>query len=136
MSARTLAIRSSALTVAFLLNIALILFGWRRSKDLKQALDAYEAAERLAQRNANTDPGTGLANRRELMRSIVDMLDAKTPGVLLLLDLDHFKRVNDLHGHTAGDRVLKPWPKRSRKALRRAPAAPAPAATNSRCSLR
>ena len=68
---------SSALTVAFLLNIALILFGWRRSKDLKQALDAYESAERLAQRNANTDPGTGLANRRELMRSIVDMLDAK-----------------------------------------------------------
>ena len=98
---------SSALTVAFLLNIALILFGWRRSKDLKQALDAYESAERLAQRNANTDPGTGLANRRELMRSIVDLLDAKSDAVLLLLDLDHFKRVNDLHGHTAGDRVLK-----------------------------
>jgi diguanylate cyclase (GGDEF)-like protein len=98
---------SSALSVAFLLNIALILFGWRRSKDLKQALDAYESAERLAQRNANTDPGTGLANRRELMRSIVDMLEAKSEAVLLLLDLDHFKRVNDLHGHTAGDRVLK-----------------------------
>ena len=98
---------SSALTVAFLLNIALILFGWRRSKDLKLALDAYESAERLAERNANTDPGTGLANRRELMRSIVDMLDAKTQAVLLLLDLDHFKRVNDIHGHTAGDRVLK-----------------------------
>ena len=98
---------SSALTVAFLLNIALILFGWRRSKDLKQALDAYEAAERLAQSNANTDPGTGLANRRELMRAIVEMLDNKTAGVLLLLDLDHFKRVNDLHGHAAGDRVLK-----------------------------
>src|SRR4051812_42915783 len=98
---------SGVLTVAFLLNIALILFGWRRSKDLKQALHAYEAAERLAQANANTDPGTGLANRRELMRAIVEMLDNKAPGVLLLLDLDHFKRVNDLHGHTAGDRVLK-----------------------------
>ena len=94
------------LHVAFLLNIAIILFGWRRSKDLKEALDAYEAAERLAQRNANTDPGTGLANRRELVRSLNDMLYAKTPGVLLLLDLDHFKRVNDLHGHAAGDRLL------------------------------
>jgi diguanylate cyclase (GGDEF)-like protein len=97
---------SNALQVAFLLNIAIILFGWRRSKDLKDALDAYEAAERLAQRNANTDPATGLANRRELMRSLEEMIDAKDAGILLLLDLDHFKRVNDLHGHAAGDRLL------------------------------
>jgi diguanylate cyclase (GGDEF)-like protein len=98
---------SSTLEVAFLLNIAIILFGWRRSKDLKEALEAYETAERLAQRNANTDPGTGLANRRELMRAMSEMLESKTPGVLLLLDLDHFKRVNDLYGHAAGDRLLR-----------------------------
>ena len=98
---------SEMLSVAFLLNIALILFGWRRSKDLKEALDAYETAERLARSNANTDPGTGLANRRELMRALVDLLEVRTQAVLLLLDLDHFKRVNDLHGHAAGDRVLK-----------------------------
>ena len=97
---------ASTLKVAFLLNIAIILFGWRRSKDLKDALDAYEAAERLAQSNANTDPATGLANRRELMRSIADALDAKAGGVFLVLDLDHFKRINDLHGHLAGDKVL------------------------------
>src|SRR3954467_11478511 len=94
---------ASTLKVAFLLNIAIILFGWRRSKDLKEALDAYEESERVARRNANTDPATGLANRRELMRSLGDALEAKAPGVLLLLDLDHFKRVNDLHGHLAGD---------------------------------
>src|SRR6185437_7529030 len=87
--------------------IAIILFGWRRSKDLKEALDAYEAAERLAQRNANTDPATGLANRRELMRSLDEALHGKSKGVLLLLDLDHFKRINDLHGHLAGDRLLR-----------------------------
>jgi diguanylate cyclase (GGDEF)-like protein len=98
---------AASLKLAFLLNIAIILFGWRRSKDLKEALDAYEAADRLARENANTDPGTGLANRRELMRALSEMLDAKTPGVLLLLDLDHFKHVNDLHGHAAGDRVLR-----------------------------
>jgi diguanylate cyclase (GGDEF)-like protein len=98
---------AASLKLAFLLNIAIILFGWRRSKDLKEALEAYEAADRLARDNANTDPGTGLANRRELMRALSEMLDAKTPGVLLLLDLDHFKHVNDLHGHAAGDRVLR-----------------------------
>jgi diguanylate cyclase (GGDEF)-like protein len=97
---------ASTLRIAFLLNIAIILFGWRRSKDLKEALDAYEAAERVAQRNANTDPGTGLANRRELMRALSEALDGGQDGVFLVLDLDHFKRLNDLHGHLAGDKVL------------------------------
>jgi diguanylate cyclase (GGDEF)-like protein len=101
-----LADSASTLKVAFLLNIAIILFGWRRSKDLKEALTAYEAAERLAQRNANTDPATGLANRRELTRSLSEALDSNSGGVFLVLDLDHFKRVNDLHGHLAGDKVL------------------------------
>jgi diguanylate cyclase (GGDEF)-like protein len=96
----------SALSVAFLLNIAIILFGWRRSKDLREALEAYEKAERLAQWNANTDPATGLANRRELMRALGTTLESRGSGVLLLLDLDHFKRVNDLHGHLAGDKLL------------------------------
>ena len=97
---------SSTLSVAFLLNIAIILFGWRRSKDLKEALDAFDAAARLADRNANTDPTTGLANRRELVRAIDAALVARA-GVFLVLDLDHFKRVNDLHGHLAGDKVLR-----------------------------
>ena len=96
----------STLKVAFLLNIAIILFGWRRSKDLKDALEAYDSAERLAQRNANTDPATGLANRRELMRSLAEALEQKARGTYLVLDLDHFKRVNDLYGHLAGDKVL------------------------------
>jgi diguanylate cyclase (GGDEF)-like protein len=97
----------SSLSIAFLLNIAIILFGWRRSKDLKEALDAYEAAERLAQRNANTDPVTGLSNRREFMQSLAEIVQSKQTGVLLSLDVDHFKRVNDLHGHLAGDELLR-----------------------------
>ncbi len=97
---------SHMLSVALLLNVAIILFGWRRSKDLKQALEAFELAEHVARTNANTDPTTGLANRRELMRALDEMLSNRTPGVLLVLDLDHFKRVNDLYGHGAGDRLL------------------------------
>jgi len=106
----------STLKVAFLLNIAIILFGWRRSRDLKEALEAYEAAENLAQRNANTDPATGLGNRRELMRSLDEALMSGEGGVFLVLDLDHFKRVNDLHGHLAGDRILRRVAEVSRKA--------------------
>lgn len=107
---------ASTLKVAFLLNIAIILFGWRRSKDLKEALEAYEAAERLAQQNANTDPATGLGNRRELMRALDVALENGAGGVFLVLDLDHFKRVNDLHGHLAGDKVLRRVAEVSKKA--------------------
>lgn len=52
---------------------------------------------------AGRDPLTGLNNRR----SLDALLDAARPGdALILLDLDHFKDVNDLHGHAAGDVVL------------------------------
>ncbi|MEO6255261.1 MAG: EAL domain-containing protein [Sphingomicrobium sp.] len=95
-----------SLKTAFLLNIAIILFGWFRSRDLRDALDAHERAERAAHRNANSDPTTGLANRRELLRSLADLRDSRRSGVLILLDLDHFKRVNDLHGHMTGDQLL------------------------------
>src|SRR5689334_7704760 len=71
---------NTSLTMAFLLNIAIILFGWRRAKDLQMALDAAESAEREAQRSASTYAATGLSNRRELLRSIRDALDDKKPG--------------------------------------------------------
>jgi diguanylate cyclase (GGDEF)-like protein len=95
------------LTVAFLLNIALILFAWRRSKDLQKALAANRIAEQSAHDSAYVDHVTGLANRRELMRVLGDPAIASEGSKLLLLDLDFFKKVNDVHGHVAGDEVLK-----------------------------
>jgi diguanylate cyclase (GGDEF)-like protein len=95
------------LKIAFLLNIAIILLGWGRAKDLRQAIDAWEAAERAAHLNANIDHATGLANRREFIRCLEEAIDRGTPGAVLIIDLDHFKRVNDLHGHAAGDDLLK-----------------------------
>jgi len=95
------------MSVAFLLNIAVILFAWRRSKDLKDALAANELAQRSAHDNAYIDHVTGLANRRELMRVLGDPDLAKVSSKLLLLDLDFFKKVNDLYGHVVGDEVLK-----------------------------
>jgi diguanylate cyclase (GGDEF)-like protein len=100
--------RQPALAVAFLLNIAIILFGWRRARDLNQTLSALKAAEQEALDNAYTDHTTGLGNRRALLRELEGL--ARGPnakGSLVLLDIDHFKKVNDLYGHSTGDELLK-----------------------------
>lgn len=51
---------------------------------------------------AHTDPLTGLANRR----AIEAQFDTHRPVAVALVDLDHFKRINDRHGHDVGDRVI------------------------------
>ena len=60
--------------------------------------------------SAERDPLTGLGNRRHLDRRCAELLPAAERGGLPLalaqIDVDHFKAVNDLHGHAAGDRVL------------------------------
>lgn len=60
---------------------------------------------------SSRDALTGLANRRQfemaLSREIDRVARAGEPVLLLVLDIDHFKRVNDAHGHAAGDLVLK-----------------------------
>jgi diguanylate cyclase len=60
---------------------------------------------------SSRDALTGLANRRSfelaLAREIDRVARAGEPALLLVLDIDHFKRVNDTHGHASGDLVLK-----------------------------
>lgn len=80
------------------------LFVTRSEAQRARALAAESAAE------AETDPLTGLGNRRHLERRCADLLPAAalghTPLTVALLDIDHFKQVNDSHGHAVGDRVL------------------------------
>ena len=60
---------------------------------------------------SSRDPLTGVANRRSfevaLAREIDRVARSGEPALLLLLDIDHFKRVNDTYGHGAGDLVIK-----------------------------
>ena len=60
---------------------------------------------------ALTDPLTGLLNRRSMEQRLREAAHgfqrSGRPFSLVMADVDHFKRVNDLHGHAAGDRVLR-----------------------------
>ena len=70
--------------------------------------ERYRREKRIA-RLAARDPLTALYNRRALeVRAprLLDNVSNAQPGALLLIDIDNFKLVNDLHGHAAGDRLL------------------------------
>ncbi|MCD2511300.1 GGDEF domain-containing protein [Comamonas endophytica] len=70
--------------------------------------ERHRREERIAQIAAR-DPLTALDNRRALYLRAPQLLEQASPaspGALLLIDIDHFKQVNDLHGHDAGDRLL------------------------------
>ena len=72
---------------------------------------ALRAAQQELQRLAHTDPLTGLYNRRLFMDRLVEEVQRvhRHDGCVsvVLFDLDHFKRVNDNHGHDCGDRMLQ-----------------------------
>ena len=93
---------------------------WQRSPVLSAALVGPLIAISLYQRSTHralramrlalTDPLTGLGNHRHfherLQRELVAAEEASMPLSLCLIDVDDFKRINDQHGHPAGDRVL------------------------------
>jgi diguanylate cyclase (GGDEF)-like protein len=76
-----------------------------------KALDHLLALNARIRHEARTDELTGLRNRRGLMESVEqawhDFRRYRTPAVLLLIDLNHFKLINDRHGHLMGDLCLR-----------------------------
>jgi len=81
------------------------------------------AYRRRLQHEASTDALTGLDNRREFEGGLAREIErARRLGVALtlgLIDIDHFKRINDTWGHDAGDRVLHEVAETMRRCLRR-----------------
>jgi two-component system cell cycle response regulator len=65
---------------------------------------------------------TGLHNRRYLERHLAilvhEAIEREKPLSVLVMDIDHFKTINDTHGHAAGDEVLKEFARRVQKAVR------------------
>ena len=84
--------------------------------------ELIRSRSRELESQANTDPLTGLFNLRFLQRQIAQMLDVQKrygqPFAVLLMDVDGLKRINDAHGHQAGDRVLMQVAMALRRAIR------------------
>jgi diguanylate cyclase (GGDEF)-like protein/PAS domain S-box-containing protein len=78
---------------------------------LRQKLVEIESLQVKLQEQAIRDPLTDLYNRRflkeTLARELAQALRAQTPLSIAVIDLDHFKRINDTHGHHTGDRLLE-----------------------------
>ncbi len=80
------------------------------NRQLAQEIERRKLLEQELQHQAITDPLTGLLNRRHFESLFTRELErARRTGAgvcLCMIDLDHFKRINDEHGHETGDRVL------------------------------
>ena len=109
------------LTNALLLNIALIIFGWRRYRDLAAEVVERRKAEAQARDLAEHDALTGCLNRRSIGTAATALVSAAhargQAAAFIMLDLDRFKQVNDVNGHAAGDALLREAASRIRAAL-------------------
>ena len=96
---------------ALVLNVALILFGYRRYADLQQEAALRAEGERNAAVQAATDSITGLANRKGFAEGVDALCAAAVDGdhclVIISLQMQRFKRINDRFGFDMGDALLK-----------------------------
>ena len=90
---------------------------------LADAMDALRQSRRRAEELAATDPLTGVANRRQFLdlgeKALSHARRNDNPCTILMLDIDHFKEINDRYGHPSGDEVLCMIVRVFRQTLRR-----------------
>ena len=108
---RSIAPEVRVATVAMTLNLALILFGWRRYVDIQHAAEIQATNEARAAALATTDMITGLYNRKGFAETAGEMLAESGAGfgemAIFSFQLSRFKAINDRHGYDIGDGVLR-----------------------------
>ncbi len=116
---------AEAIFLTLLLAGCLFIFIIRRLSDQRNEVALKVAAEiELGELTALVmqDPLTGLLNRRALLAALTAATDSPptngTKDALFLIDLDHFKGINDVHGHVVGDQVLEVVASRFKAAAR------------------
>jgi diguanylate cyclase (GGDEF)-like protein len=96
--------------LSLVLSVGMIIFGYRRIQDLNREISARHMAESEAETLARHDPLTGLLNRRsfteDLERTLDQLLVSGQRAAVLMIDIRGFKTVNEIHGHSTGDRAL------------------------------
>ncbi len=99
------------LNPGFVLNVMLILIGWWQFRKLRARSEEQALSAARARRLAMRDPLTGFHNRRSLAEAGAERLARANHNgrimAMMLLDVDHFKNVNDIHGHAVGDGLLR-----------------------------
>jgi len=107
--------------VAFLLNLAILIFGSSRYRQLRREVEVHRKAEEEALLLAETDPLTGFFNRRSFNDAVDQAIEsaARTGSAIamMMIDLDNFKQVNDYNGHQTGDLLLLEVAKRIKAVL-------------------
>jgi diguanylate cyclase (GGDEF)-like protein len=104
------------LAAAFVLSFAVVTLLYRRVRETNRHLATSNEQLKV---QSERDPLTGLANRRHFQAAVRRLAaDGKLNGTVYLIDIDHFKTINDQHGHSAGDAVLVEVATRLRETLR------------------
>lgn len=73
----------------------------------RKLMEELEEARNIMESASQHDFLTGLSNRSKFMMDLKDYVEAGTPCTIMMLDIDHFKSINDTYGHSAGDEALK-----------------------------
>lgn len=93
-----------------------------RNVELQREIEQRERAQAALEDLATKDPLTGLFNRRHFFnlatKQLTQAISYQRPLSVILLDIDHFKQVNDTYGHRAGDQALQSVAEQIRRAMR------------------
>jgi diguanylate cyclase (GGDEF)-like protein len=108
--------------VALDMSLAIETYHASHVEALERSLDRARTAEEEQRRLARRDTLTGLVNRSSVLERLTEAIErahrTRRKLSLVMIDVDHFKDINDEHGHPAGDQVLRRIAERMRAAVR------------------